>query len=200
MLAQCVFALSSAPVGQPRQIIAAHIINALVGLAFQQIPTTSGMFHFSDFANMEPGERAGLPLFWKESFTVGVGVAAQAWLGVIHPPATGLAFSYAQSDRYQLSNLVVVILVDFILIALATGLLNLQKNKQYPLFWLGMTWKYPSGKMHHATNKTPQTREVLSERIARRKPKAKMPQDHNIIITSTSTAADSSSAALRMCR
>lgn len=187
-----VFALSSAPVGQPRQIIAAHLVNALVGLAFQQIPTTPGMFHFSDFSKMEPGERAGLPLFWKESFAVGVGVAAQAWLGVIHPPATGLAFSYAQSDRYQLSNLVVVILADFILIALATGLLNLQKNKQYPLFWLGLTWKYPSGKMHHFTNKTRETTAVISERIARRKTIAKKPQPQDRIITSTSTAADSS--------
>lgn len=186
-----VFALSSAPVGQPRQIIAAHLINAIVGLAFQQIPTTPGIFHFSDFAKMEPGERAGLPLFWKESFAVGVGVAAQAWLGVIHPPATGLAFSYAQSDRYSLSNLVVVILADFILIALATLLLNLQKNKQYPLFWLGLTWKYPSGKTHHFANKTLETTAALSERIVRRrKSEAKMPQDH--IITSTSTAADSS--------
>ncbi len=189
-----VFALSSAPVGQPRQIIFAHLINALVGLAFQQIPTTPEMFHFSDFAKMEPGERAGLPLFWKESFAVGVGVAAQAWLGVIHPPATGLAFSYAQSDRYQLSILVVVILADFILIALATGLLNLQKKKQYPLFWLGLTWKYPSGKMHHFTNKTRETTAVLTERIVRRKRMPK-PQDHTTKTstadtTKTSTAAD----------
>jgi len=105
-----VFALSSAPVGQPRQIIGAHIINALVGLAFQQIPSTPNMSSFGDFAQLAPSERSGLPLFWRESLAVGVGVAAQAWLGVMHPPATGLAFSFAQSDRYQISNLVVVLL------------------------------------------------------------------------------------------
>jgi hypothetical protein len=106
-----VFALSSAPVGQPRQIIGGHIINALVGLAFQQIPSTPNMSKsFGDFAQLAPDQRRGLPLFWKESFAVGVGVAAQAWLGVMHPPATGLAFSFAQSNRFQLSNLVVVIL------------------------------------------------------------------------------------------
>lgn len=71
-----VFALSSAPVGQPRQIIGAHIINALVGLAFQQIPTQPNIWDFTDYA-ATTGDRGGLPLFWKESFAVGVGVAAQ---------------------------------------------------------------------------------------------------------------------------
>ena len=64
----------------------------------------------------------------------------------MHPPATGLAFSFAHSDRYAASNVAVVILADLIVIGLATILLNLQKNKQYPLFWLGLSWKYPSGK------------------------------------------------------
>ncbi|KAL7500332.1 hypothetical protein ACHAWT_010498 [Skeletonema menzelii] len=141
-----VFALSSAPVGQPRQIIGAHLINAFVGLAFQQIPTTFGMYNFEDFASIETGERKGMPLFWRVSLAVGVGISAQAWLGVMHPPATGLAFSFAYSNRYEASNVAVVLLADLIIIALATGLLNLQKNKQYPLFWLGLSWKYPSGK------------------------------------------------------
>ncbi|KAK1737536.1 HPP family transmembrane protein [Skeletonema marinoi] len=181
-----VFALSSAPVGQPRQIIGAHIINALVGLAFQQIPSTPAMDNFSDFAKLPPGQR-GMPLFWKESFAVGVGVSLQAWLGVMHPPATGLAFSFANTDRYQLSNLVVVMLADVMLIVLATVLLNLQKNKQYPIFWFGMNWNYPSGKMHQLTSKTRNTTAELTERITRRNIGKRQPQDH----TPTSTAANS---------
>ena len=193
-----VFALSSAPVGQPRQIIGAHIINALVGLAFQQIPTTPTMLSFSDFAKLGPGERVGIPLFWKESLAVGVGVAAQAWLGVMHPPATGLAFSFAQSDRYQLSNLVVVIIADLMLIALATLLLNLQEKKQYPMFWIGFGWKYPMGKLHDVTNKTRDTTVELTERITRKKGRNKTdrdihenentPQDRTTTTTTTTAA------------
>jgi len=181
-----VFALSSAPVGQPRQIIGAHIINALVGLAFQQIPSTPAMDNFSDFAKLPPGQR-GMPLFWKESFAVGVGVSLQAWLGVMHPPATGLAFSFANTNRYQLSNLAVVMLADVMLIVLATVLLNLRKNKQYPIFWFGMNWNYPSGKMHQLTSKTRNTTAELTERITRRNIRMRQPQDH----TPTSTAANS---------
>eukprot|EP00984_Skeletonema_dohrnii_P020841 scaffold10267_cov120-Skeletonema_dohrnii-CCMP3373.AAC.5 len=181
-----VFALSSAPVGQPRQIIGAHIINALVGLAFQQIPSTPAMDNFSDFAKLPPGQR-GMPLFWKESFAVGVGVSLQAWLGVMHPPATGLAFSFANTDRYQLSNLAVVMLADVMLIVLATVLLNLRKNKQYPIFWFGMNWNYPSGKMHQLTSKTRNTTAELTERMTRRNIRKRQPQDH----TPNSTAANS---------
>lgn len=165
-----VFALSSAPVGQPRQIVGAHIINALVGLAFQQIPTYDGIWTFSDFAAAKGGPRAGLPLFWKESFAVGTGVAIQGFLGIMHPPATGLAFSFASSSRYQLSNLVIVILADVMLVIIATGFLNLQAKKQYPMFWFGFSWKYPAGKTYEFMSKTRDTAAVLvSERIVKKK-------------------------------
>ncbi len=194
-----VFALTSAPVGQPRQIIGAQIISALSGLAFQQIPSTPNMLSFGDFAQLAPSERSGLPLFWRESLAVGVGVAVQAWLGVVLPPATFLAFSFAQSDKYQISNLIVMILAgestlhfvldsclaissslsyfppflllsfpfpaDLMLIALGTVLLNLQKNKQYPTFWLGFSWKYPN------------TKAELTERFTRKKGRNKTDRD-----------------------
>ena len=51
-------------------IICAHLWNALVGLAFQQIPT--GNFHWY---NSPDGERVGLPEAWKLALSVAFGVS-----------------------------------------------------------------------------------------------------------------------------
>jgi hypothetical protein len=86
------------------------------------------------------------------------------------------------------------------LIALATGLLNLQENKQYPTFWLGFSWKYPSGEMNKFSNKTRNTKAELTERFTRKKGRNKTdrdvnestPQDRATTTTTATTATGSS--------
>jgi hypothetical protein len=63
-----------------------------------------------------------------------------------------------------------VILADIMLVVIATGFLNLQAKKQYPMFWFGFSWKYPAGKTYEFMNKTRDTAALLvSERIVKKK-------------------------------
>jgi hypothetical protein len=125
-------------------------------------------------------------------------VASQAWLGVMHPPATGLAFSFASGTQYQLSNLVIVILADLILVTLATAFLNLQEKKQYPMFWLGFSWDNPTGRVHEFIVKSSIFSSSFSERFknasGRDKPhrdgNENMPQDRTPANTTTSSGVE----------
>jgi hypothetical protein len=69
-----VFSLTAAPVGQPVHIVCSHIWNSLVGLAFR---------------------RTGLPANVKHSMSTAFGVTGMAYLGIMHPPASSLAFIFA---------------------------------------------------------------------------------------------------------
>lgn len=80
------FALTPAPVGQPRQIIAAHLLNMLVGILTRLIPISG--------AN-------GMPLIYKQALSVALGVSGQAYLGMLHPPATSLSFAFVTSVKWS---------------------------------------------------------------------------------------------------
>ncbi|KAL9188001.1 hypothetical protein ACHAXT_006379 [Thalassiosira profunda] len=143
-----VFALTSAPVGQPLQIVTAHVWNALCGLAIKQIPSgASDLTTFFDLAESTSGERAGfvLPEAWKGALAVAFGISGQAFLGIVHPPASGLSYAFA-TRSWQASNILVVLLADAIVIAMGVVLLNLDLTKQYPMFWFGRSWDYSMGR------------------------------------------------------
>ncbi|KAL3798852.1 hypothetical protein HJC23_004640 [Cyclotella cryptica] len=125
------FSLTAAPVGQPRQILLAHVWNGLVGYAIQQIPTHK-------FADVWESDK--VPLFWKQSLSVALGVAGQAYFGFIHPPATGLSFSFASPKMFGMKDLAMILLGDLVLISSAVFILNWDETKQYPLFWFGSSW------------------------------------------------------------
>eukprot|EP00984_Skeletonema_dohrnii_P009229 scaffold3522_cov82-Skeletonema_dohrnii-CCMP3373.AAC.1 len=131
-----IFALTPAPVGQPRQIFAAHLWNMLVGLALRQIPTSSGLEDFMEWGNAS----YGLPQIWKEALAVAFGVAGQAKLGILHPPATGLSYAFVKDDYYSWGTILTVYLADVIVVAMSMIILNLSEAKQYPLYWLGLEW------------------------------------------------------------
>jgi len=131
-----IFALTPAPVGQPRQIFAAHLWNMLVGLALRQIPTSSGLEDFMEWGNAS----YGLPLIWKEALAVAFGVAGQAKLGILHPPATGLSYAFVKDDYFSWGTILTVYLADVIVVAMSMIILNLSEAKQYPLYWLGLEW------------------------------------------------------------
>jgi len=130
------FALTPAPVGQPRQIFAAHLWNMLVGLALRQIPSGAQTLDFMQWN----ADSFGLPLIWKQALAVAIGVAGQAKLGILHPPATGLSYAFVSSDKYSWGTISSVYLADALVVALSVLILNLSEAKQYPLFWLGLEW------------------------------------------------------------
>jgi len=133
-----IFALTPAPVGQPRQIFAAQLWNILVGLVLRQIPTgPQAIPTTQDFMNWN-SDSFGLPLIWKQALAVAFGVAGQAKLGVLHPPATGLSYIFV--DKYSWATIATAYLLDVIVVALSILLLNLSEAKQYPLFWFGFEW------------------------------------------------------------
>jgi len=143
-----IFALTPAPVGQPRQIFAAHLWNMLVGLAIRQIPTGT-----TD------------SLLWKQALAVSIGVSGQAKLGVLHPPATGLSYAFVSSNKYSWGTIASVYLADAVVVALSMLILNLSKKKQYPLYWLGFGWEDTGGSIGYVHGKVKSSaKKLLSPR------------------------------------
>ena len=143
-----VYALTPAPVGQPRQIMAAHLWNMLVGLVCRQIPSGA-----ADFMAWN-AESFGLPLIWKQSLAVGLGIAGQAKLGILHPPATGLSIAFASKPLYSWSTILSVMLTDVVVVILSMMILNLEEKKQYPLYWLGFGWEGSGGTIGYVRSKS----------------------------------------------
>lgn len=84
-----VYSLTSAPVGQPSQIVLAHLWCSLVGLAFERIP---------------------IPKFVKISLSTAFGVSGMASLGIMHPPATSFAYVFAQKKSYTIYSILMILL------------------------------------------------------------------------------------------
>lgn len=153
-----VWALTPAPVGQPRQIFAAHLFNMLVGILIQYIPTGcfSGVCDgsdalpiqdFTEWGEAEPEGRFGMPMIWKQALAVALGVSGQAYLGILHPPATGLSGAFAKNASLSWGTVATVIAVDAVVVTMSMLILNLSSVRQYPLFWLGLSYEEAS----HAT-------------------------------------------------
>lgn len=84
-----VFSLTAAPVGQPIQIVLSHLWNSLVGLAFRYAP---------------------LPMLVKQSMSTAFGVSGMAILGIMHPPSTSLAYTFASKSDIDYISLVWVLI------------------------------------------------------------------------------------------
>ena len=123
-----VYALTPAPVGQPRQILAAHLWNMLVGLAVRGLPGG-----------------AAAPSLWRPALAVSLGVSGQAYLGVLHPPATGLSLAFASDLTWTWTTLVAVCVANGVVVVMAMAYLNLSEKKQFPLYWLGFGWGGSAG-------------------------------------------------------
>mmetsp|Transcript_10353 Transcript_10353/g.18687 ORF Transcript_10353/g.18687 Transcript_10353/m.18687 type:complete len:266 (+) Transcript_10353:3-800(+) len=141
-----VYALTPAPVGQPRQIFAAHLWNMLVGIACQQIPT-GGFGDFMELSGASPDAESGMPLIWVQALAVALGVSGQAYIGILHPPATGLSLTFASKPQWTWSTMASVMLADCIVVVISMMILNLSEKKQYPLYWLGFGWEGSGGTM-----------------------------------------------------
>ena len=157
-----IFALTPAPVGQPRQIFAAHLWNALVGLAIRQIPT--GTTDFMEWDRLTNPNSYGLPLLWKQALAVSIGVSGQAKLGILHPPATGLSYAFVSSNKYSWGTIVSVYLADAVVVGLAMLMLNLSNKKQYPLYWLGFGWEDTGGTIGSVHAKVKSAKTLFSPR------------------------------------
>ena len=161
------FALTPAPVGQPRQIIAAHWWNMIIGILLQFVPTGN----FVDFPSWGDTDVSGfgMPIIWKEALAVAIGVSGQAYLGILHPPATALSIAFATNERwswvriivvlnhcvlyllthffFRQGTMVAVLVTDVVLIILSVLMINLSEQGQYPLWWMGFSWN-----SEHVTN------------------------------------------------
>ena len=82
-----VYSLTSAPVGQPSQIVLAHLWCSLVGLAFERIP---------------------IPTFVKLALSTAFGVSGMASLGIMHPPAASFAYIFVL-ESYTVFSLLMIL-------------------------------------------------------------------------------------------
>lgn len=139
-----VFALTPAPVGQPRQIFMAHLWNMVVGLACRQIPT-GGFGDFMEWKNAPPDAENGLPLIWVQALAVALGIGGQSFIGITHPPATGLSMIFASGPRWTWGTIAPVMLADSVVVAISVMFLNLSEKEQYPMFWSGLGWSIRGG-------------------------------------------------------
>ncbi|KAL9180346.1 hypothetical protein ACHAXT_008316 [Thalassiosira profunda] len=140
-----IYALTPAPVGQPRQIFLAHIWNMLVGLACREIPSYYN--DFMDWSGAPPDAERGLPKIWVLALACALGVSGQAKLGILHPPATGLSMTFTSKPQWTWTTFVSVMLADGLLTVMAMLLVNLSEKKQWPLYWLGFSWEGSGGTM-----------------------------------------------------
>jgi hypothetical protein len=70
----------------------------LVGMAINYIPT-GDLIDFAEWRLVS--SEYGMPLIWKQALAVSIGVSGQAYLGILHPPATGLSFSFATHHKWS---------------------------------------------------------------------------------------------------
>lgn len=138
-----VFALTPAPVGQPRQIFCAHLWNMIVGIACRQIPTFFD--DFSQWSNAAPDAEFGMPKIWIQALAVALGISGQAFIGILHPPATGMSYAFATNSQWSWSTILPVMIADGIVVVMGMTYLNLFEKKQYPLYWLGLGWAGSGG-------------------------------------------------------
>ena len=103
----------------------------LVGMALRQIPTgsTKNVMFCKGFMD---GCSYGLPLIWKQALSVAIGVAGQAKLGILHPPATGLSYSFVSPSSngeydYSWGTIASVYLADIVVVAMSVLILNLEE-------------------------------------------------------------------------
>mmetsp|Transcript_31480 Transcript_31480/g.59989 ORF Transcript_31480/g.59989 Transcript_31480/m.59989 type:complete len:153 (-) Transcript_31480:523-981(-) len=97
----------------------------LVGLACREIPTTG------DY---------GLPLMWVQALAVALGISGQAYIGNLHPPATGLSMIFASGPKWTWSTIVAVMLADTVVVIISMLYINLSERGQYPMYWVGLGW------------------------------------------------------------
>lgn len=80
-------------------------------------------------------------MIWKQALAVGLGISGQAYFGILHPPASGLSNAFAKYSGWDWATFVSVMMADAVVVTLSLLLLNLNQSKQYPLYWLGMSWE-----------------------------------------------------------
>ena len=103
-------ALTPAPVGQPRQIFAGHLWNMIVGMICRHIPSYCS-FGLTDYWP---------PLvLWKQAFAVALSISGQAYLGILHPPSTGLSITFVSNPQYSWGTIASVMISDMVLVVLA---------------------------------------------------------------------------------
>lgn len=136
------YALTAAPASQPR--------NAVYG----QIISCCGAF----LCRWLLRDLAGAP-DWFQSCTAGaLSVFFMAKLGVVHPPAAGAAYFFANSD-HAFESFLLVLFGNFVSIGTAIVINNWSDKRQYPVYWkFGFsgvyTWIREKTKKHEIVEET----------------------------------------------
>jgi hypothetical protein len=113
-LANLLFALPSAPVSQPRNVIGGTLFATIIGLSFSYFKA--------------------LPIWFRQALGTSTTLAILAKLGLTHPPAGALAL-ICSSGTYHWGHMLFSVIGNFIALLMAILVNNLNKKRQYPQYW-----------------------------------------------------------------
>ena len=109
-------ALTSAPMGQPRNTILGQACSMLIGILFTYIPEYY------------------LPSWMRVAVAPAVAIGVMARLGIQHPPAGAAAIAFTQS-RATWINLAINLTASAMAILVSASYNNMYRNRQYPTYW-----------------------------------------------------------------
>ena len=110
------YGLTSAPAGQPRNIIYGNLLAGSIAMLFTYIPVEI------------------IPSIPRVSLATCVAISAMTKFGLTHPPAGGLAISLA-TGKYSWIDFCISMISGCIAIVTATIINNLDEKRQYPQYW-----------------------------------------------------------------
>lgn len=110
------YGLTSAPAGQPRNIVYGNLLAGCIAMLFTYIPEEI------------------IPTIPRVSLATCLAISAMTKFGLTHPPAGGLAISLA-TGKYSWIDFCVSMISGYIAIITATAINNLHEKRQYPQYW-----------------------------------------------------------------
>lgn len=110
------YALTAAPASQPRNVVLGQVVAGAVSISFTYIPESI------------------LPVWIRQAVGPAFAIAAMSKLGVPHPPAGAHSVIYA-GGNHNWGFYGIVVLCSIISIIPATIVNNLDRKRQYPIYW-----------------------------------------------------------------
>jgi len=119
------YLLTSAPASQPRTIVIGFLVSGCIAMLFTFIPTWF------------------VPIWLRSITATASAIFAMGKIGVYFPPAAGFAFGVTAGhhDVADWLNYIATVGVSMVLVVPSICINNLNRNRQYPIYWGPLIFK-----------------------------------------------------------